>query len=185
MRSPIIFTGAIAVLLAGALLARPLSGAAADQAELAKPVFAEKLPNVPGKTLTEIVVTYAPDARSAEHHHAGSVFACVLSGDIRSQNSASGPARIYHAGEAFFEPGRNSSRPCSHFICRSMSSLPPSSGWFPGRSRILGRIASQKPSSSVSRRWRRSAMARCIRRRSTAMWLLRPRSYAGSRSPPS
>jgi hypothetical protein len=77
MRSPIIFTGAIAVLLAGALLARPLSGAAADQAELAKPVFAEKLSNVPGKTLTEIVVTYASGARSAKHHQAGSGFPYV------------------------------------------------------------------------------------------------------------
>ena len=69
-----------------------------------RPVFAEKLPNVPGKSLTAVVVSYAPGAKSAEHHHAGSVFAYVLSGAIRSQNSATGPARVYKAGESFFEP---------------------------------------------------------------------------------
>jgi len=75
MHSSTIFAGAIAALLAGALLARPLFDAAADQAALEKPVFAEKLPNVPGKTLTAIVVTAAPGARLAKHHHGGSVFA--------------------------------------------------------------------------------------------------------------
>jgi hypothetical protein len=35
--------------------------------------------------------------------------------------------------------------------------------WLPARWRMLGRIASRTPSSSASRRWQRSAMARCIR----------------------
>jgi quercetin dioxygenase-like cupin family protein len=122
MRSPTIFAGAIAVLLAGALLARPLSSAAVDQAELAKPIFAEKLPNVPGRTLTAVVVTYAPGARSAKRHHAGSVFAYVLSGEIRSQNSATGPARIYHTGEAFFEPSGS-----EHLISENASASEPAS----------------------------------------------------------
>jgi quercetin dioxygenase-like cupin family protein len=59
---------------------------------------------VPGKTLTAIVVQYAPGGSSPAHRHAGSVFAYVLSGQIRSENSATGPVRVYHAGETFFEP---------------------------------------------------------------------------------
>ncbi len=70
----------------------------------AKPVFSEKLPNVPGKTLTGVLVKYAPGGKSASHAHAGSVYAYVLSGKIRSENSVTGPVRVYSAGEGFFEP---------------------------------------------------------------------------------
>jgi quercetin dioxygenase-like cupin family protein len=69
-----------------------------------KPVFTTQLPNVPGKSLTAVVVNYAPGGKSPKHAHAGSVFAYVLSGSIRSENSATGPAKVYAAGEAFFEP---------------------------------------------------------------------------------
>ena len=79
---------------------------AADEAKpvQAKPVFSEKLPNVPGKTLTGVLVKYAPGGKSPSHAHAGSVYAYVLSGQIRSENSVTGPARVYSAGEGFFEP---------------------------------------------------------------------------------
>jgi quercetin dioxygenase-like cupin family protein len=70
----------------------------------ARPVFSEKLPNVPGKTITGVLVQYAPGAKSPSHAHAGSVYAYVLSGRIRSENSATGPAKVYAAGEGFFEP---------------------------------------------------------------------------------
>ena len=70
----------------------------------AKPVFSEKLPNVPGKTITGVLVKYAPGAKSPSHAHAGSVYAYVLSGQIRSENSVTGPAKVYSAGEGFFEP---------------------------------------------------------------------------------
>ena len=73
-------------------------------AETVKKVFAGKLANVAGHTLTAEVVDYPPGGKSNIHHHAGSVFAYVLRGRIRSQNSATGPARIYNAGESFFEP---------------------------------------------------------------------------------
>lgn len=69
-----------------------------------KTAFSEKLPNVPGKTLTGLHVSYPPGARSSSHAHAGSVYAYVLSGEVRSENSATGPARVYSAGEGFFEP---------------------------------------------------------------------------------
>ena len=67
-------------------------------------VFSAQLPNVPGKTLTAIVVEYGPGGSSPAHRHAGSVFAYVLSGQIRSENSATVPVRVYRAGETFFEP---------------------------------------------------------------------------------
>jgi quercetin dioxygenase-like cupin family protein len=70
----------------------------------AKQVFTEALPHVPGKRLTVIQVNYAPGGKSASHAHAGSVFAYVLSGKIRSENSATGPAKVYETGEGFWEP---------------------------------------------------------------------------------
>lgn len=66
-------------------------------------MWVEKLANAPGKTLTVVTVTYAPGGKSGKHHHAGSVFAYVLSGAIRSENSATGPVKVYKAGESFFE----------------------------------------------------------------------------------
>lgn len=69
-----------------------------------KAVASEKLPNVPGKSITAIVVSYEPGGVSKAHVHSGSVLAYVLSGEIRSENSATGPAKVYKAGEAFFEP---------------------------------------------------------------------------------
>jgi len=69
-----------------------------------KLVITEMLPNVPGKRITVTVVSYAPGQKSDLHHHPGSVVAYVLSGAIRSENSATGPVKVYKAGESFFEP---------------------------------------------------------------------------------
>ena len=69
-----------------------------------KLVRTEMLPNVPGKRITVTVVSYAPGEKSGIHHHPGSVVAYVLSGPIRSENSATGPVKVYKAGESFFEP---------------------------------------------------------------------------------
>lgn len=80
------------------------SGTAWADGDKVSPVFSQKLPNVSGQTLTVLRVDYPPGGASQKHHHAGAVFAYVLSGAVRSQNSATGPARIYKAGESFFEP---------------------------------------------------------------------------------
>jgi quercetin dioxygenase-like cupin family protein len=97
---------------------------AADEAKpvQAKPVFSEKLPNVPGKTLTGVLVKYAPGGKSASHAHAGSVYAYVLSGKIRSENSVTGPVRVYSAGEGFFEPPGS-----THTISENASDTEPAS----------------------------------------------------------
>jgi len=88
----------------------------------ARPVFSEKLPNVPGKTITGVLVQYAPGGKSSSHAHAGSVYAYVLSGKVRSENSATGPAKVYSAGEGFFEPPGS-----THTISENASATEPAS----------------------------------------------------------
>jgi quercetin dioxygenase-like cupin family protein len=80
----------------------------------AKPVFSEKL--------TGVLVKYAPGAKSASHAHAGSVYAYVLSGKVRSENSVTGPVRVYSAGEGFFEPPGS-----THTISENASDTEPAS----------------------------------------------------------
>ncbi len=106
-------------LLASAAFVAPPAHAEGDQV---KPVRTEKLPNVPGKSITTVVVNYAPGGKSASHHHAGSVLAYVLSGEIRSENSATGPAKVYKAGESFFEPPGS-----SHLVSENASATEPAS----------------------------------------------------------
>jgi quercetin dioxygenase-like cupin family protein len=53
------------------------------------------------------MVSYPPGGKSLAHRHAASAFiyAYVLSGAIRSQ-VGNDPAKVYHAGEGFYEmPG--------------------------------------------------------------------------------
>ena len=85
-------------------------------------VFSSALENVPGSRLTAVVVRYGPGEKSPPHHHAGSVFAYVLSGAIESENSATGPARVYKTGEGFFEPVGS-----VHSISENASSTEPAS----------------------------------------------------------
>jgi quercetin dioxygenase-like cupin family protein len=118
MRMGFLGMAAASVLLGGALLA----GAAAEDAGTVKRAFAGPLPNVPGKSLTAVVVSYAPGGKSGKHHHAGSVFAYVLSGAIRSENSATGPAKVYQAGESFFEPPGS-----EHLVSENASATEPAS----------------------------------------------------------
>ena len=105
-----------------AAMLQPNCMAAAGAAETVKPVFASQLPNVPGNSLTAVLVSYKPGEKSAAHHHAGSVFAYVLSGKVRSQVSPGGPAKVYHAGESFFEPPGS-----AHLISENASETEPAS----------------------------------------------------------
>ena len=88
---------AAATLLAAGLTAAP-SARAADTDAKVTPVFTAKLPNVPGKSLTAVLVSYGPGGKTPAHRHAGSVFAYVLSGAIRSEVSAAGPASAEPCG---------------------------------------------------------------------------------------
>jgi quercetin dioxygenase-like cupin family protein len=90
-----------------AAIALGASPASAQQGEEVKPVFEQVIPNVEGKSMVALIVTYAPGGKSPPHHHAGSAFiyAHVLSGAIRSQVGDE-PARIYQTGQGFYEvPG--------------------------------------------------------------------------------
>ncbi len=106
---------------AGVVFATGLPAAAHDAAETVTRNFEHTIPNIPGKSLTAVVVDYAPGAASPAHRHAASAFiyAYVLSGDIESQVK-DGPKRVYHAGESFFEaPG------ALHRISRNASTTAP------------------------------------------------------------
>jgi quercetin dioxygenase-like cupin family protein len=87
----------------------PTAGGTPDERfrETATVVADEPITNLPGKRLVSRVVEYPPGGGTAPHHHARSAFiyAYVLSGEIRSQVD-DGPARVYRAGETWFEsPG--------------------------------------------------------------------------------
>jgi len=110
-------------LLATLLATIALAGAAYAHAaeETVRPNFSHAIPNLPGKSLVAVEVNYPPGAASAPHHHAGSAFiyAYVVSGEIESQVD-NGPARIYRAGESFYEaPGAH------HGISRNASTTQP------------------------------------------------------------
>jgi quercetin dioxygenase-like cupin family protein len=115
-RRTLIFNGGLA-----ALLGVPV-GLAAQGGESVRTLFEGKLANAPGSTLTAEVVDYPPGAKSTLHHHAGSVFAYVLAGRIRSHNSAAGAVRVYKAGETFFEPAGS-----DHLISENASEGEPAS----------------------------------------------------------
>ncbi|WP_394834413.1 cupin domain-containing protein [Pendulispora rubella] len=83
--------------------------------------FDRVIPNIPGKSLIAVEVTYAPGGTSAPHHHANSsfIYAYVVSGTIRSQVEGE-PAREFHAGESWYEqPGAH------HLEGRNMSTTEP------------------------------------------------------------
>lgn len=93
--------------IAAAFTAIALAAAAGHADEQVKPVFEHAIPNIPGKSLIALVVTYPPGGKSPSHRHAGSAFiyAHVLSGAIRSQVDDE-PAKVYQVGEGFYEvPG--------------------------------------------------------------------------------
>src|SRR5215472_14995038 len=94
------------VVAAGLTLAADPPGQAAStgEGETVKQIFTQKLPNVPGKTLTVVEVDYRAGGFSAPHRHpaSGFVFAYVVSGEIRSQVEGE-PLRVYRAGESWIE----------------------------------------------------------------------------------
>jgi quercetin dioxygenase-like cupin family protein len=95
---------ALTAIAAGASVARAQSAQSGERVQL---VFEHAIPNIEGKSMVAVVVTYPPGAKSAPHHHARSAFiyARVLSGAIRSQVGDE-PARVYQVGEGFYEaPG--------------------------------------------------------------------------------
>lgn len=69
-----------------AAVAIATAAAAHDPGDVA-PHFEQAIPNIPGKTLTALIVDYPPGGASVPHRHADSsfIFAYVLSGEIASK----------------------------------------------------------------------------------------------------
>jgi quercetin dioxygenase-like cupin family protein len=112
-------------ILFSALLAAALSFAAATSAhtpgDAVTPNFSHAITNIPGKSLVAVEVSYPPGGASLPHSHAKSAFiyAYVVSGAIESQVDNQ-PARIYTAGQSFYEePGAH------HRISRNASKSEP------------------------------------------------------------
>lgn len=95
-------------LLTAAVLSLLGTAAAFGQAAPARKLdFSQVIPNIPGKSLTTVVVNYAPGQVSPPHAHAKSAFilAYVLEGEIMSGVNGQ-PARTYKVGEHWTEnPG--------------------------------------------------------------------------------
>lgn len=89
--------------------------------ETVTPLFSRDLPNVPGKTLLAVEVTFPPGGEAAPHRHPASAFlyAYVLSGEIVSAVDDA-PARVYRTGESWYEdPGAR------HTVTRNASPSAP------------------------------------------------------------
>ena len=98
----------VATLIVALLLPGLPARAADEPGASVAPAFNRALPNVPGKSLIAVVVTYPPGAQSPSHRHTPSAFIAgyVLAGAIRSAVD-DGPEQVYKAGESFFEtPGQ-------------------------------------------------------------------------------
>ncbi|MDF0494955.1 cupin domain-containing protein [Bradyrhizobium yuanmingense] len=83
----------------------PLCATAAEGSPLDKvePIGSYALPNVPGKRVTIVRVSYGPGGFSRPHRHSGSVTAYITKGEIRSQLGG-GPVETFGVGQCFFEP---------------------------------------------------------------------------------
>src|SRR5262245_10376051 len=76
------------------------SGSSQDKVEV---VASYALPNVAGKRVTIVRVTYGPGGFTRPHRHSGSVTAYITKGEVRSQLGG-GPVETFTVGQSFFEP---------------------------------------------------------------------------------
>ena len=77
------------------------SGAGTVQAA---PVASHAITDIPGKTLTSVLLTVTPGNRSNAHMHAGVLYGYVIEGAVCSQITGDAVLKPYRAGESFFEP---------------------------------------------------------------------------------
>lgn len=98
----------LALLLASAACAVSADGATAEgdqprEGSSTRDVIKQRLPGEPARDLILAEVTYPPGMGSPPHLHAKGVMAFVVSGSISSK-VGDGPERVFHAGEAWWEP---------------------------------------------------------------------------------
>lgn len=104
----------LVLALAGGALAHDAGGDESHQLLMQQP-----LPDVPGKHVLMLTVTYPPGGASAAHLHPGSIFAYVLDGAVVSQLEGQ-PPRTYHRGESWYETPR-----IHHLVSRNASATQP------------------------------------------------------------
>jgi quercetin dioxygenase-like cupin family protein len=104
-------------LIAGAIAIGPaIAGAGTGVTK-----FEHAIPNLPGKSVVAVEVSFAPGEVSRPHRHARSAFIYVqvLAGTIRSQVEGE-PAHDYRAGDSWYEP------PGAHHVqSRNLSATQP------------------------------------------------------------
>jgi quercetin dioxygenase-like cupin family protein len=76
------------------------SGSSLNKVEV---ISSHALPDIPGKRVTVVRVTYGPGGFTPPHRHGGTVTAYITKGRIRSQLQG-GPVGIFDVGQSFFEP---------------------------------------------------------------------------------
>ncbi|HET6803937.1 MAG TPA: cupin domain-containing protein [Frateuria sp.] len=110
-----------AVLLAGIALGLvgPAFAHEPRAQEAIMPVMQQAIPELPGKVVRMVVVSYKPGQSSDAHMHPGSVFAYVAQGSVVSQLEGQ-PPRTYRQGEGWYEtPGVH------HLVSRNASTTEP------------------------------------------------------------
>jgi quercetin dioxygenase-like cupin family protein len=91
----------------------------AGQGDSVELITSHALPNVPGKRVTIVRVSYTPGGFSAPHRHSGTVTAYVTKGEIRSQLGG-GPVETFTVGQSFFEPPGS-----THLVSANASNVEP------------------------------------------------------------
>ena len=76
------------------------SGSSLNKVEV---VSSHALPDMPGKRVTVVRVTYGPGGFTPPHRHGGTVTAYITKGQIKSKLN-DGPVEIFDVGQSFFEP---------------------------------------------------------------------------------
>jgi quercetin dioxygenase-like cupin family protein len=83
---------------------QPAAGAAAPPRTAAQPMFSTALPDVPGKQLVVVKLTFPPaGGKPTPHRHPGSVWVYVTKGEARLGIEGQ-PPKVVRVGEGFFEP---------------------------------------------------------------------------------
>ena len=81
-------------------MADATNGSPLNKVEL---VTSHAIPDMPGKRVTIVRVTYGPGGFTPPHRHGGTVTAYVTKGQIKSKLN-DGPVEIFEVGQSFFEP---------------------------------------------------------------------------------
>jgi quercetin dioxygenase-like cupin family protein len=76
------------------------SGSSLNKVEV---ITSHALPDVPGKRVTVVRVSYGRGGFTAPHRHGGSVTAYITKGQVRS-HLRGGPLETFEVGQSFFEP---------------------------------------------------------------------------------